>query len=447
MRVTVVGTGYVGLVTGACLAEVGHVVGCVDDDLEKIATLRRGAMPLYEPCLETLVARNRAAGRLTFTPDLAEGLREAEVAFICVGTPPLENGEADLTAVEKVTRGIAQHAHQYILIVEKSTVPVQTGQWIERTLRIYGNRSADFDVASNPEFTREGAAVQDFLHPDRLVFGVRSARAEKILRELYAPIVERRFTCPVHATCPPQPEGVPILVTDVASAEMIKHASNSFLALKISFINAVADLCERVGADVHQVSRGMGLDQRIGAAFLRAGLGFGGFCFPKDLQAFTAMAERQGLDFGLLREVERINRSRIDRAVARLKERLWILKGKPIALFGLAFKPETDDVRLAPALALGRALLREGATVRAYDPQAVAKAQRECPEIECASDAYAAAQGAEAVVLCTEWPEFIELDWEWIKGIMGRPLVLDGRNALDREKLVGLGFEYIGTGR
>lgn len=447
MDVCVIGTGYVGLVTGACMAEVGHRVICVDDDHGKIRTLQSGGIPIYEPGLDAMVERQRRGGRLTFTTEISEGIAGATIAFICVGTPPKEDGDADLVAVEKVTRRIAECAASYTLIVQKSTVPVHTGTWIERTLEVYGRTAAGtFDVASNPEFLREGSAVEDFLHPERLVFGVQNSRSEQLLRELYAPIIERVFTCPVHERCPER-EPVPVVITDVPSAELIKHASNSFLALKISFINAVADLCERVGADVEQVAHGMGLDRRIGPAFLRAGLGFGGYCFPKDLQAFIAMARRHGMDFALLREVERINQARIDRAVAKLQDRLWNLRDKVVGVLGLAFKPHTDDVRFAPALALIERLEREGVTVRAYDPHANEKAREALPGFTCCPDPYAVAEGAEALVLCTEWPEFAELDWARLRGAMVRPLLIDGRNALDPQKLAAAGFEYVGMGR
>lgn len=448
MRVSVIGTGYVGLVTAACLAEVGHAVVGMDDDRAKVDALVQGqALPIYEPSLEGLVRRNAAAGRLAFTADVAAAVRDAEVVFICVNTPRRPDGDADLSYVERAARRIAEHATRSCLIVEKSTVPVQTGQWIEKTLAIYGKRAGvEFDVASNPEFTREGMAVEDFLHPDRIVLGVASAEAERTLRALYAPIVEGRFRCPIHPDCRPD-RAVPVLVTDLASAELIKHASNSFLALKISFANALAEICERAGADVLEVVKGMGLDKRIGRAFLNAGLGFGGSCFPKDLAAFVKLAERVGYDFPLLKDVERINRERVTGAVAKLQQALWILRGKRIGLLGLAFKPQTDDVREAPALALARRLLDEGAVVQGCDPQAAAKAAQALPGLTLCPDAYAAAAGAEALVLCTEWPEFAALDWARIKAVMVRPLVLDGRNFLDREQLAGLGFELLPVGR
>ena len=447
MHVSVIGTGYVGLVTGACLAEIGHRVVCMDDDAGKIETLCQGRIPIYEPHLLDLVARNRAGGRLHFTSDVTEAVREAAVIFICVNTPPRPDGEADLCYVELAVRRIAEHATRDTIITEKSTVPIQTGQWIEKTLAIYKKRPGiEFEVASNPEFTREGMAVEDFLHPDRIVIGVSSARAEAALRELYAPIVEGRFRCPIHTECR-QDRAVPFLVTDIASAELIKHASNSFLALKITFANAVADVCEAAGADIQEVVKGVGLDKRIGRAFLNAGIGFGGSCFPKDLRAFIKIAEKNGYEFALLKEVERINRQRQALVVEKLKAALWVLKGKRIGLLGLAFKPNTDDVREAPALQVARHLLEEGAHVQGYDPQAGAKAKQALPDLLVCPDPYAAAREAEALVLCTEWPEFTGLDWARLRAEMVRPLILDGRNALEREQLMALGFEYIGIGR
>jgi UDPglucose 6-dehydrogenase len=447
MRVSVIGTGYVGLVTGACLADIGHQVVCMDDDASKIEVLRKGSLPIYEPHLEELVGHCRSAGRLRFTADVAEAVREAAVIFICVNTPPLPNGEADLSYVELATRRIAEHATQSTLITEKSTVPVQTSVWIEKTLAIYSKRPGiEFDVASNPEFTREGMAVEDFLHPDRIVIGVSNPRAEQVLRELYAPIVEGRFRCPIHADCR-QDRAVPFLVTNLASAELIKHASNSFLAMKISFANALADVCELAGADILQVAKGVGLDKRIGRAFLNAGIGFGGSCFPKDLKAFVKIAEKNGYDFSLLRDVDRINQGRREMVLEKLRRALWILRGKRVGLLGLAFKPNTDDIREAPALFIARRLLEEGAEVRGYDPQAATKVQKALPEITLCADPYAVAEQAEALVLCTEWPEFAALDWARLKAKMVRPLILDGRNALEPEKLMSLGFEYIGIGR
>jgi len=447
MKICIVGTGYVGLVAGTCLAEIGHRVVCVDDDRQKIEVLRSGEMPIYEPGLEELVARNVGEDRLAFTADLKEGIEAATAVFICVGTPPLEDGDADLSAVEQVARRIGELSSSYKLVVEKSTVPVQTGMWIEKTLRVYGDGGqVEFDVASNPEFLREGSAVVDFLHPDRIVVGVGHPRAERLLREMYDPIIRRTLVCPVHSTCSAT-EPVPFVVTDIRSAELIKHASNAFLATKISFINGVADLCELVGADVELVAEGMGLDPRIGRAFLKAGLGFGGFCFPKDLQAFVKIAEKCGHDFRLLREVDRINQARIPQAIKKLKDQLWILKEKVVGVLGLAFKPDTDDVRYSPAIALVKQLLGEGVSVRAYDPKAMEKARGEIPSAMFCRDPYEAVTGADAVVVATEWKEFESLDLTRMKTLMRRPLILDGRNLFNREKMKSIGFEYLGIGR
>jgi UDPglucose 6-dehydrogenase len=447
MNICVIGTGYVGLVTGACFAEIGHRVICVDNDEGKIRTLNAGQMPIYEPYLEDLVRENRERGSLSFSTDLSAGAQKSEVIFICVGTPPLENGEADLSPVEKVTREVALAGSSPKLVVEKSTVPVQTGEYIFRTLQIYSREEkGHFNVASNPEFLREGSAVSDFFHPDRIVIGVENHSTEETLRQIYLPILEQTFRCPVHSSCPPASKPF-LFVTDVKSAELIKHASNSFLATKISFINAIAEICERVGADVQKVAEGMGLDPRIGREFLKAGLGFGGFCFPKDLQAFVRIAEKSGYDFSLLKEVEKINKSRIDVALDKLKKNLWVLREKTIAFLGLAFKPQTDDIRFAPGIELIRRLRQEGCNIRAFDPRAMKKAAAEIPDIFYAQDAYEAARGAEALVLITEWPEFLELDWGRMHRRMARALILDGRNFLPRSVVSAAGFEYIGMGR
>ena len=447
MNICVVGTGYVGLVTGTCLAEIGHRVVCLDNDAQKIGVLNSGGMPIFEPHLEEIVKSNLQKGHLSFTSDFSRANDGSEAVFICVGTPPLENGEADLSAVEKVTREVACRTKAYKLVIEKSTVPVQTGEHIFRTLRMYcRGEGGHFDVASNPEFLREGSAVEDFFHPDRIVIGVENSRAENLLREIYWPILEKNFRCPVHSSCPPAPSPH-FLVTDIKSAELIKHASNSFLATKISFINSIADLCTKVGADVEMVARGMGLDPRIGKDFLKAGLGFGGFCFPKDLQAFVRIAEKNGYDFGLLKEVEKINKNRIEVAVEKIRKELWVLQDKTVGILGLAFKPHTDDIRFSPALELIRRLKKEGCRVRAFDPRAQERASKEIPDIRYAANAAQVAEGSEALVLATEWPEFRELDWEKIRQAMVHPFILDGRNFLDPAKLQTLGFRYEAMGR
>ncbi|MFQ5881352.1 MAG: UDP-glucose dehydrogenase family protein, partial [Candidatus Methylomirabilales bacterium] len=439
--------GYVGLVTATCFAHMGNKVIGVDDDRQKIKLLEQGNIPIYEPLLDQMVANAVKEGRLVFTEYVEEGVRSCQVVFICVGTPPLDSGEADLSSVEGVARRIAEVAEGYKLIVEKSTVPVQTGLWIEKTLRSYSRaEKSRFDVASNPEFLREGSAVEDFLHPDRIVVGVQSEGAERTLRALYDPVIRGLFHCPVHQECPKRGE-VPFLVTDIASAELIKHASNSFLAMKVSYINVIADLCERVGADVLKVAEGMGLDRRIGRAFLNAGIGFGGFCFPKDVQAFIRIGEKYGCDLSLLREVERINRERIDVVLRKLQDHLCVLRGKTIAVLGLSFKPDTDDIRFAPAVELIRRLQEEGADVRTYDPKAMPKAQEVLESVQFCADPYGALDSVDAGVIVTEWEEFKRLDLLRVKQQMRRPLIIDGRNIFDRKLMESLEIEYSGIGR
>jgi UDPglucose 6-dehydrogenase len=444
MKLSVIGAGYVGLTTAACLATIGHDVFCSESDLEKLAKLQDGVMPLFEPHLENVIQAARAAGRLHFG-STEDAIAWGNAIFICVGTPPLPNGDADLSAIEGVARAIAKGATGYRLVIEKSTVPVQTGGQLQRHLLVHSRNGLKYDVASNPEFLREGSSVEDFLHPDRIVIGVDSPRAEELLREIYAPIVQQNFTCPIHSNCPKRKQPV-FLATDTNSAELIKHASNSFLAMKISFINMVANLCEVVGADVTKVAQGMGLDPRIGSSFLNPGIGFGGFCFPKDVQAFIRIAEKSGCDFSLLREVEKINQGRIEHFVEKIRKELWVLRGKKIAVWGLAFKPNTDDVRFAPSIAIVKALLAEGAAIRAYDPEAADKARSILPDVAYCSDPYQAAEGADAVVLLTEWEEFRKIDWSRLAGIVERPLIIDGRNTLCSRDVASNSFHYIGIG-
>ncbi len=448
VRISIIGCGYVGLVTGGCLAAIGHRVTCMDSDGERIRALMAGHIPIYEPHLDEIVLAARSAEHIEFTSDLPKTVEQSEAIFICVGTPPLENGEADLSALDAVARVIAAEARGLKLVIEKSTVPVRTGEQLRRALEVYGPASgAVFQVVSNPEFLREGSSVSDFLHPDRIVVGVDQPSAAAKMREIYQPILERNFVCPVHdGACPPaaQPQFV---VTSINSAELIKHASNSFLALKISYANQLADLCEELGADVEEVTRAMGMDPRIGPQFLRAGIGFGGFCFPKDIQAFYRLAERAGVEFMLLKEAERINKARIDHFLEKARRALWVLKSKQVGVLGLTFKPHTDDTRFAPALEIVRRLLAEGASVRAYDPQAMRKTQVVYPTVKYCEDPYDVAAGADALLLLTEWPEFRDLDWQRIHGQMVRPLVLDGRNLLDPHRMRQLGFEYHSIGR
>ncbi len=429
MKLCVVGAGHVGLVSGACFAELGHQVVCVDNDAARIAGLKRGKMPFYEPGLEVLVRRYTARTRLTFTTSLREGVKQGEVIFIAVGTPPKTNGDADLTYVEGVCRDIARAMTSYRLIVEKSTVPVETGKWLRRTIARNLKRPIAFDVASNPEFLREGTGVQDFLHPDRIVLGVESAKARALLTEIYKPIK------------------TPLVVTDIASAELIKHASNSFLATKISFINAVAQVCDRVGADVEKVAEGMGLDPRIGKAFLDAGVGFGGFCLPKDIEAFIHIAEKLGVDFQLLKAVAQINRQQRELVIKKIEHQLWNLKHKTIAIWGLSFKPHTDDMRLAPSIDVVHQLTAAGATVKVYDPQAMPEARHCLNGAAFCRSAYDAAKGSDCLVLMTEWPQFREVDWRRVRQLMNHPIIVDGRNFFDPAALRRHGFEYVAMGR
>jgi UDPglucose 6-dehydrogenase len=445
MQISVIGAGYVGLTTAACLAEIGHQVFCADSDLDKLKNLKAGHLPFYEPHLSLLVKRNTAAGRLQFTSPM-DAIEKGNAIFICVGTPPLENGEADLSAIESVARHISSTARGYRLVIEKSTVPVQTAKRLWKHLSTYNTNGLEFDVVSNPEFLREGSAVGDFFHPDRIVIGAESPRAIAMMKEIYRPVLTPRSACPIHSQCPPTRE-IPLIVTDTNSAELVKHASNSFLAMKISFINLVADACEAAGADISKVAEGIGSDKRIGQSFLNPGIGFGGFCFPKDLQAFVRIGERLGCDFSLLKEVEKINLRRAEQFVTKVKRELWVLRGKTLAVWGLAFKPDTDDVRFAPALNIIRRLLAEGASIRAYDPQAMEKAKPELPEITFCQSHYEAAQRAEAILVLTEWDEFRRPDWDSLARNVAHPLVIDGRNLYSADEVAAHGFQYVCIGK
>jgi UDPglucose 6-dehydrogenase len=429
MKVCMIGTGYVGLVSGTCFAEIGHEVICVDNDKKKIDVLNQGRVPIYEPGLEELIAKNVKAGRLRFTTSIREGVENSFFLFIAVGTPPKDDGEPDLSQIEKVAEEIGAAMNEYKIIIEKSTVPVQTGKWVRTVIERFSKRVRDFDVASNPEFLREGSAIGDFLHPDRVVLGVESERAKTKLLELYKPM------------------DAPKIVTDIASAELIKHASNALLSTKISFINAISMICEKSGADVLKVAEGVGLDKRIGREFLNAGVGFGGFCFPKDLSAFINIAAKLGYDFRLLREVENINNEQMLYAVNKLEEMLWNLKDKKIGVLGLAFKPNTDDMRFAPSITIIQELQRRGATIKAFDPVAMDRAKQIMPDIEYCEDAYSVAKDVDAIALITEWDVFKELDLEKIKGLMRQPVFFDGRNVFEPEKMAARGFIYKGIGR
>ncbi|HUK82713.1 MAG TPA: UDP-glucose/GDP-mannose dehydrogenase family protein [Verrucomicrobiae bacterium] len=429
VRICIVGTGYVGLVTGACFAEVGHHVVCVDNDLKKVELLKAGGIPIYEPGLEELVKKNVDAGRLHFTNDIAEGVTKSEVIFIAVPTPPRADGSVDMSFVERVAREISGAMTEYKIVVDKSTVPVKTGEKVAETIRRYNKHKVEVDVVSNPEFLREGCAVQDLMQPDRVIIGASGERPVAKMKEIYAPF---------HA---------PVIITDINSSELIKHGCNSFLALKISYANALAAICEASGANIEDVAHGMGLDKRIGRAFLNAGLGYGGSCFPKDLSAFVHIAEQLGYDFRLLKEVQRINADQIQRFLKKIHDAVWIVKDKTIAVLGLAFKPNTDDMRLAPSLDIIRPLQKEGARIRAYDPKAMEKAKEFLSDVEYCDSAYAAASGADALVLCTEWDEFRKLDLEKLRSVMAQPIVIDGRNVFDSKRMAELGFVYKSVGR
>lgn len=429
MNIAIIGAGYVGLVTGTCFAELGNRVICVDNDKKKIVSINKGVIPIFEPGLEELIKINTAKKRLYFTSSIKEAVKKSEIIFIAVGTPALANGEADLTGIEHVARDIAINMAQYRLIVEKSTVPVETGNWVRHTLSTYIKKKVKFDVASNPEFLREGQAINDFMHPDRIVIGTESKKASDMLVNLYKPL------------------NAPIVVTDIKSAELIKHASNAFLATKISFINAVSRISEKAGADVAEVAYGMGLDKRIGLGFLNAGLGYGGSCFPKDLDAFINIAEKLGYDFRLLKAVKHINDGQKEYILKKIKDALWIIKGKTIGILGLSFKPNTDDIRNAPSLEIIKALSQEGARLKIYDPSAMPGAKKILSGVKFCRDSYEAASAGDCLLIVTEWDEFKELDFAKIKKLLKRPLIIDGRNIYDPQKMRALGFTYIGVGR
>jgi UDPglucose 6-dehydrogenase len=429
MNITIIGTGYVGLVTGTCFAEGGHTVICVDKDAEKVKMLQAGGMPIYEPGLEELVKKNVATGRLRFTASTQEGVEQSDVIFIAVPTPPLPGGAVDLSFIEGVSREIAGEMKDYKIVVDKSTVPVKTGEKVVETIRRYCKAKVDFDVVSNPEFLREGFAVEDFMKPDRVVIGVSSPRPVAAMKEVYAPY------------------NAPVIVTDINSAELIKHAANSFLALKISYINAVSALCELSGANVQEVAQGMGMDTRIGRRFLDASLGFGGSCFPKDLSAFIRISETLGYDFGLLKEVQKINTEQMNRFVKKIYDTLWIIKGKTLGVLGLAFKQNTDDVRMSPAIDLCERMLKEGARLRVYDPQAMEKAKAILPDVTYVSDMNEVAEGCDALIIATEWPQFKNLDLERVRKALSHPIIFDGRNLFNPEEMERLGFIYKSIGR
>ncbi|MDQ6861481.1 MAG: UDP-glucose/GDP-mannose dehydrogenase family protein [Verrucomicrobiota bacterium] len=431
MDLSIIGSGYVGLVTGACFADVGHNVICVDNDPRKVESLRAGKVPIYEPGLEEVINRNVAAHRLRFTGSIQEGVDNSQIVFIAVPTPQGADGHVDLSFIEKVAREIAQVLTGYRVIVDKSTVPVKTGEKVAESIKRYNKHGAEFDVVSNPEFLREGCAVADLMHPDRIVIGAQSERAIDLMKKVYEPFM------------------APILVTDINSAELIKHAANSFLALKISYINAVSAICEASGADVEKVADGIGMDRRIGRNFLNAGIGYGGSCFPKDIAAFIKISEQLGVPFNLLKEVQRINASQKDRFLSTIRDALWVLREKRIAVWGLTFKPDTDDLRSSVAIDLVADMLREGAHVTVYDPKGMEKA-REMKELAGATFANSpleAVEGAEALVVATEWSDFANVDLAAVKEKMATPMIFDGRNLFDPQTMTALGFYYHSIGR
>jgi len=431
MDLSIIGSGYVGLVTGACFADVGHNVICVDNDLRKVELLRKGKIPIYEPGLEEIVHRNVSAQRLRFTDSIKEGVDNAQIIFIAVPTPQDTDGSVDLSFIERVAREIAGVLTDYRVIVDKSTVPVKTGEKVAESIKRYNKHGVEFDVVSNPEFLREGCAVADLMRPDRIVIGAQGERAIDLMKKVYEPFM------------------APILVTDINSAELIKHAANSFLALKISYINAVSAICEASGADVEKVADGIGMDRRIGRNFLNAGIGYGGSCFPKDIAAFITISEQLGVPFNLLKEVQRINATQKERFLKGIRDALWVLRDKKIAVWGLTFKPDTDDIRSSVAIELVAEMLREGAHVTAYDPKGMDKA-REVKSIAGARltvTALEAVEDAEALVIATEWAEFVNVDLETVREKMHTPLIFDGRNLYDPETMRKLGFHYTSIGR
>jgi len=429
VNICVIGTGYVGLVTGTVFSDLGNDVICVDNVKEKIDSICRGVMPIYEPGLEEMVNRNIKEERLSFTTDLAEAVKKSEIIFICVGTPPKDDGETDLSYVESAAKEIALAMNGYKIIVNKSTVPVGTGDLVSKVINQYKKNDADFDVVSNPEFLREGAAIRDALSPDRIIIGAPTKQVAVKLLELYAMI------------------GKPMIITDVYSAEIIKYASNAFLATKISFINAISNICELVGANVNDVSKGIGLDARIGSQFLEAGLGFGGSCFPKDIKSLVHTSGKFGYDFDLLQAVLKINEDRVPHFVSLIDEKMKGVKGKVIGVLGLAFKADTDDIREAKSIEIISALLEKGAKIKAYDPVAMENTKKVLPDITYCKSSYEAAEGVDALVVVTEWREFKLLNMEKIKESMKQPIIFDGRNIYDPVRKKKMGFEYYGIGR
>lgn len=427
-HISVIGSGHVGLVTGACLAELGNKVICMDDDTAKIDSLGKGVVPFCEPDLEGVVQRNMGE-RLSFTTDIKTAIKLAEIIFVCVGTPQKASGEADLSYVETASKRIAEAMDNYKVIAEKSTVPVGTGSWIKKIVKLNNPNNPGFDVVSNPEFLREGKAIYDFMHPDRIVIGVENKRAAKIMIELYEPL------------------NAPIIVANIETAELIKHASNAFLTLRISYINAIANICEKLGADVVKVAEGMGYDRRIGREFLDAGVGYGGYCFPKDLAAFIRIAEEAGYDFELLKAVQKINDAQRELIIKKTRNALWNLNSKTIGVLGLSYKPNTDDMREAPSIDIIRKLQKEGARIKVYDPQAMESAKAILRDVQYCKSLYEVAEDSDALIIITEWDEFKNLDLSKVKGLLKQPVIIDGRNIFDPYEMKKLGFIYQGVGR
>lgn len=447
MRLATIGCGHVGLITGTCLASLGHTVACVDHDALLLASLERGQLPVYEPHLEPLFRQARSAAHLTFTSELGPAIKGAGAIFLCVGVPQLRSGHSDFSALDRAARQLAQTADGSNLVVIRSTVPVQTGEQLAHLLAVYcGRPGSSFTVAVNPQFLREGTAVVDFFHPERILLGVNDTPSERLLREIYAPLLRQSFRCPVHSEqCPPPaPE---LLVTRVHSAELIKQISNAYLATKISYANVLADLCDRLGANVQEVTHAVGLDPRIGPLFLQPGLGFGGSRLPADLRAVCRLTQQLEIDGGIAEATERVNRERVDVFFQKIQRSLWVMKGKRIALLGLAHKAGTDDVRGSPGLELYQRLTANGASVRAYDPQAAGRARAIHPTIVCAANPYDSSAQTDALVIATDWDEFRDLDWKRIHDLMARPTVFDGRNLLSPAQMRSLGFEYHSVGR
>ncbi len=432
MDIAVIGSGYVGLVTGACFAEFGVDVTCVDVDAEKIARLINGQIPIYEPGLDHLVTKNLHAGRLRFTTDIKSAVEQALVIFLAVGTPPKEDGSADLKHIHAVARSVAEYMNGYKVIVTKSTVPVGTGESLRRLIRENQKKQANFGIVSNPEFLREGAAIDDFMRPDRVVIGSRDEEAIAIMRDLYRPLFLIE---------------TPFVITSIEAAELTKYAANAFLATKISFINEIANLCDRLGCDVHDVARAIGMDGRIGRKFLHPGPGYGGSCFPKDTRALSSIAHEFGCDSLIVDAVIEVNQRQRGVMLPKIKNLVGDLKGKTITVLGLSFKPETDDMREAPSIDIIRSLVEGGAIVRAYDPVAISEARKILPDISYAEDEYMAVTGADALVFITEWNQFRALDMERIRGLMRSPKIADLRNIYEPEAMRELGFDYVGVGR